>query len=122
VAVGLDLVPRTAQSGVRVTGVLQLEQPDRQPVEEDDDVRPAVLAAPTTLYWCTTSQSLLVGSSPSTSHTSAVRISPAAVRCSTGTPPVSSWWTRSFSARAFCGFARSSRVTACSTTFDGRWG
>ena len=44
VAVGLHLVPGAAQGGVRVAGVLQLQQGDRQPVEEDDDVGPTVLA------------------------------------------------------------------------------
>ena len=44
VAVRLDLVPRTLERRVLVTGVLQFQQPNRQAVAEDDDVGPTVPA------------------------------------------------------------------------------
>ncbi len=67
-AVGLHLVPRALERRVLVAGVLEFDEPERQAVHEDDDVGPPGLAASTTVYWLTTTQSLLAGESKSTNQ------------------------------------------------------
>ncbi len=43
--VGLELVVSLPDAGALVGGILQLEEPERQAIDEDDDVRPARLLA-----------------------------------------------------------------------------
>ncbi len=60
--IGLELLERAPHGRVLVRRVLQLDDAERQPVDEEHDVRPPRAAVlPTTVNWLTASQSLRSG-------------------------------------------------------------